>query len=64
MKPMAQTQQEVQKYYGEVLKNSTDLKTSACCDIQAMPDHLKDALSKLHPEILEKFYGQNKYELR
>ena len=57
MKPMAQTQQEVQKYYGEVLKNSTDLKTSACCDIQAMPDHLKDALSKLHPEILEKFYG-------
>jgi len=47
----------VQEYYGQVLQSSQDLKTSACCSIEAMPRHLKPLLSNLHPEVLARFYG-------
>lgn len=57
METRTQTQQEVQDYYGKILKSSADLKTNACCDIQAMPGYLKERLSRIHPEILKKFYG-------
>ena len=57
MKPALQTQQEVQQYYSEVLETSQDLKTSACCDLQAMPERLKSILSDIDEEILSKFYG-------
>lgn len=48
---------EVQKYYGEVLQNSKDLKTNACCTTDAYPDHVKSLLSKVHSEVLAKYYG-------
>ncbi len=47
----------VQHYYGQVLQTSQDLKTSACCSIDAMPPHLKPLLTNLHPEVTERFYG-------
>ena len=28
----------VQDYYGKQLQSSADLKTSACCDVSAMPE--------------------------
>ena len=31
--------EEVSKYYGATLEKSADLKTNACCTIQAYPDH-------------------------
>lgn len=47
----------VKNYYGEVLESKRDLKTSACCPIDAMPKHLIPLLKNIHPQIQEKFYG-------
>lgn len=49
--------ESVRHYYGQVLQSSTDLKTSACCSIDAIPNYLKPLLASLHPEVLERFYG-------
>ncbi|SDT88107.1 methyltransferase domain-containing protein [Halopseudomonas salegens] len=49
--------ESVQNYYGKILESSSDLKTSACCDISSMPDWLKPLLAKIHPEVTEKYYG-------
>jgi SAM-dependent methyltransferase len=49
--------ESVRQYYGQVLQSSKDLKTSACCSIDAMPQYLKALLSGLHPEVLARFYG-------
>ena len=34
------THESVQKYYGQVLHRSGDLKTNACCSTETMPEHL------------------------
>jgi SAM-dependent methyltransferase len=47
----------VREYYGKVLKTNKDLRTSACCPIDAMPPMVREAAAKVHPEVLEKFYG-------
>lgn len=47
----------VQDYYGKQLQSSQDLKTSACCDASQMPDWLKPLLSRIHPEVLSRYYG-------
>lgn len=47
----------VKHYYGQVLKSSADLQTSACCLGEAMPTHLLPLLRKVHPEVLDRFYG-------
>ncbi len=48
---------EVQRYYGEVLQSSADLKTNACCTTDAPPEYLTRALAAIHPEVLERYYG-------
>ena len=54
----AETQQSaVRSYYGETLQSSSDLRTTACCSIGAMPKPLRTILSQLHPEVRERFYG-------
>lgn len=47
----------IRHYYGQVLKSSSDLQTSACCPIEAMPAHLSALLAHVHPEIKDRFYG-------
>ncbi|MFK5894338.1 MAG: methyltransferase domain-containing protein, partial [Pseudomonadota bacterium] len=47
----------VKEYYGKVLSTSKDLKTNACCTDGSTPDYLKQAMSKIHPEVSEKYYG-------
>ncbi len=47
----------VQKYYGETLKQSEDLKTNACCATGAPPARIRRALEKIHPDVLSRFYG-------
>ena len=47
----------VTDYYGRQLQTTADLKTSACCDISNMPEWLKPLLSRIHPEVLSKYYG-------
>jgi len=48
---------DVQTYYGETLQSSQDLKTSACCPPDAVPDAHKPILAKLPDEVLDRFYG-------
>jgi len=52
-----QTKQDVQEYYGETLESSDDLKTSACCPIDAMPKNIRPYLKNIHDEVTSKFYG-------
>lgn len=47
----------VQDYYGNQLTSSDDLKTDACCDFTAIPEWLKPLLSRIHPEVLSRYYG-------
>lgn len=47
----------VKDYYGKQLATSADLKTSACCDASSVPSWLKLLLAKIHPEVLERYYG-------
>jgi SAM-dependent methyltransferase len=53
----AATHELVQQYYGEELESSRDLKTSACCDPEALPEWLKPLLARVHPEVTAKYYG-------
>jgi len=50
-------QDVVQAYYGKELQSTADLKTSACCDADAVPDWLKPLLSRVHPEVSSRYYG-------
>lgn len=47
----------VRSYYGKELSSSADLKTTACCDADAVPIWLKPLLAKLHPEVISRYYG-------
>ncbi len=47
----------VQRYYGEVLRSSADLKTSACCPPETLPAYLRDILAEIHPQVQDRFYG-------
>ncbi len=49
--------ESVQDYYGKQLKSSEDLKTTACCDISAIPSWLKPLLSRIRPEVQARYYG-------
>ncbi len=55
--PAEQVQESVREYYGRVLGTSADLKTSACCLAESMPEHHREIVGRIHPEVLEKFYG-------
>jgi SAM-dependent methyltransferase len=50
-------QQLVQSYYGQELQSSADLRTSACCDADAVPAWLKPLLARVHPEVSSRYYG-------
>ncbi len=50
-------QEVVQAYYGQELQSTADLKTSACCDADAVPDWLKPLLTRVHPEVSSRYYG-------
>jgi len=50
-------QELVQAYYGQELTGTADLKTSACCDVDAVPSWLKPLLAQVHPEVSSRYYG-------
>jgi SAM-dependent methyltransferase len=54
---MKDTHASVQEYYGETLQSTSDLKTTACCTIEAPPMYIRTALSKVHYEVVSKYYG-------
>lgn len=49
--------EDVKHYYGQVLESSDDLQTDACCTPEDMPALVKQALARIHPEILNRYYG-------
>jgi SAM-dependent methyltransferase len=51
------TLESVKNYYGKVLKTNSDLKTSACCSVEALPPGAREVIKEIHPEVVEKFYG-------
>ncbi len=57
MEATATVHDQVRTYYGETLTTSADLKTSACCSEESVPDHHKPILSLLPDEVLRTFYG-------
>ena len=48
---------EVQRYYGEILQHSDDLKTNACCAVGAPPMWLQSLLANIHDDVQARFYG-------
>lgn len=48
---------EVQRYYGEVLRTTGDLKTSACCTTESPPAFLQAALARIHDDVVTRYYG-------
>jgi len=47
----------VKDYYGKEIQSNADLRTSACCDADAVPAWLKPLLARIHPEVLSRYYG-------
>lgn len=52
-----QVTDSVQQYYGEVLKTSADLKTSACCTATPPVPEIRSILSRVPDEVVSKYYG-------
>ncbi|MEN8831367.1 MAG: methyltransferase domain-containing protein [Pacificibacter sp.] len=48
---------DVQEYYGKTLSGSADLQTNACCTPDEIPDHVKAVLSRIHDDVLMRYYG-------
>ncbi|KAM7009318.1 arsenite methyltransferase [Tautogolabrus adspersus] len=49
---------DVKDYYGNVLKNFSDLKTNACVTPdKPIPAFIRQALKKVHPEVTARYYG-------
>jgi SAM-dependent methyltransferase len=47
----------VREYYGSTLTGTADLRTNACCDASQVPAALRPLLDRIHPEVLERYYG-------
>ncbi|XP_025736709.1 arsenite methyltransferase isoform X1 [Callorhinus ursinus] len=54
----AEIRKDVQTYYGQVLKKSADLQTSACVTAaRLVPKHIREALTNIHEEVALRYYG-------
>jgi len=54
---MSDIHESVKDYYGKELEKSEDLKTNACCTLVEPPKYIKNILSKIHDEVMSKYYG-------
>jgi arsenite methyltransferase len=54
---LQKTLRDIQDYYGQVLKTNADLKTSACCPLEAPPPRVQALLRNVHETVQAKFYG-------
>lgn len=48
---------KVQRYYGEVLQSSADLKTNACCTIDDVRPYVSDIIAQIHSDVRARYYG-------
>lgn len=51
------TIEQVQDYYGKVLKSSSDLRTDACCDPTPPPAHVRAALNRVNAAVQARYFG-------
>lgn len=51
------TRDLVKDYYGSVLSSTDDLRSSACCTTEQMPEYIKSIVSEIEDDVLTKFYG-------
>ncbi len=51
------SQQNARQYYGQELSTTADLKTTACCTTESIPDYVREVLPEIHAEVLLKYYG-------
>ena len=52
------THANLREYYGQILQQSSDLQTNACCtDGASIAADVKEAMKRIHPAILARFYG-------
>lgn len=51
------THDTVREYYGKILKTNEDLKTTACCPLEAPPENVRNLLKNVHETVQKKFYG-------
>ncbi|RLA74022.1 MAG: hypothetical protein DRG11_06315 [Epsilonproteobacteria bacterium] len=49
--------QNAKEYYGDILNTNDDLKTTACCTLDKIPQRVKDTLPYIMDEIKDKYYG-------
>lgn len=49
--------EDVKDYYGNILATNDDLKTSACCPLEAPPEHIRPYIKNVHDAVQKKFYG-------
>lgn len=47
----------VEEYYGKILTQSSDLKTSACCTTADPSNEAGQLIAAIHPEVNSRFYG-------
>ena len=58
MKDVSEKTEFVKNYYGHVLQDMSDLKTSACCcSDELLHPAVKDIEKEIDSEVLTKFYG-------
>ena len=48
---------ETKEYYGKVIKQTSDLKTDACCENVKPPDFIIKYLNNIHEDITNTYYG-------
>ena len=49
--------ESVSNYYGNILSNTNDLRTTACCTTNKPSQHLLHMLNNIPSEVLDKYYG-------
>ncbi|MBE0492256.1 MAG: arsenosugar biosynthesis radical SAM protein ArsS [Sulfurospirillum sp.] len=55
--PAFDAKENAKEYYGQVLTSSSDLKTSACCTLDMIPQRIREILPYICEEVKEKYYG-------
>ena len=49
--------QNTRDYYGQQLSGTSDLKTTACCTTESIPQYVREILPEIHDEVLSRYYG-------
>lgn len=51
------TLESAQNYYGNVIKKTSDLRTSACCSAPSGDRRVRAAMKRVHHDVCDRYYG-------